>query len=68
MTIIPRPEWYFLSLFQFVKLGPALFTSILIPAGLLVGLILWPLLDASLRPPTLDDVFLRLTDRKELVT
>ncbi|WP_262058358.1 ATP-binding cassette domain-containing protein [Streptomyces sp. STR69] len=24
-----------------------------------------PLLDASLRPPTLDDVFLRLTDRKE---
>jgi ABC-2 type transport system ATP-binding protein len=31
-----------------------------------------PLLDASLRPPTLDDVFLRLTggrtDRKELVT
>jgi ABC-2 type transport system ATP-binding protein len=31
-----------------------------------------PLLDASLRPPTLDDVFLRLTggrtDRKEFVT
>ncbi|WP_151479512.1 ATP-binding cassette domain-containing protein [Streptomyces albicerus] len=27
-----------------------------------------PLLDASLRPPTLEDVFLRLTDRKELVT
>ncbi|MGR6969469.1 ATP-binding cassette domain-containing protein [Streptomyces cynarae] len=26
-----------------------------------------PLLDASLRPPTLDDVFLRLTDSKELV-
>ncbi|WP_406461471.1 ATP-binding cassette domain-containing protein [Streptomyces sp. NBC_01622] len=24
-----------------------------------------PLLDASMRPPTLDDVFLRLTDRKE---
>jgi len=50
VTIIPRPEWYFLSLFQFVKLGPALLTSILIPAGLLVGLILWPLLDASLGP------------------
>ena len=27
-----------------------------------------PLLDASMRPPTLDDVFLRLTDSKELVT
>ncbi|MFD4262445.1 ATP-binding cassette domain-containing protein [Streptomyces sp. NPDC058534] len=26
-----------------------------------------PLVDASLRPPTLDDVFLRLTDSKELV-
>ncbi|MFI6406420.1 ATP-binding cassette domain-containing protein [Streptomyces sp. NPDC050548] len=26
-----------------------------------------PLLDASMRPPTLDDVFLRLTDRKEVV-
>ncbi|MFF6778261.1 ATP-binding cassette domain-containing protein [Streptomyces sp. NPDC012637] len=25
-----------------------------------------PILDASLRPPTLDEVFLRLTDRKEL--
>ncbi len=28
-AIIPRPEWYFLSLFQFAKLGPALLTSIL---------------------------------------
>jgi ABC-2 type transport system ATP-binding protein len=27
-----------------------------------------PLLDASMRPPTLDDVFLRLTDSKEPVT
>jgi len=50
VATIPRPEWYFLSLFQFVKLGPALLTSILVPAGLLIGLILWPLLDASLGP------------------
>ncbi len=49
-AIIPRPEWYFLSLFQFVKLGPALLTSILIPAALVIGLIFWPLFDASLGP------------------
>ena len=46
VVAIPRPEWYFLSLFQFVKLGPALVTSILIPAGVVVGLIFWPLIDA----------------------
>jgi quinol-cytochrome oxidoreductase complex cytochrome b subunit len=50
VSVIPRPEWYFLSLFQFVKLGPALLTSILIPAALVVGLVFWPLLDARLGP------------------
>ena len=49
-TVIPRPEWYFLSLFQFVKLGPPLLTSILIPGAILIGLIFWPLLDAALGP------------------
>lgn len=49
-AIIPRPEWYFLSLFQFVKLGPALVTSILIPAALVIGLVFWPLIDAGLGP------------------
>lgn len=49
-AIIPRPEWYFLSLFQFVKLGPALLTSIVVPSVLVIGLIFWPLLDASLGP------------------
>ena len=47
---IPRPEWYFHSLFQFVKLGPALLTSIVVPAALVIGLVFWPLLDASLGP------------------
>ena len=50
VVAIPRPEWYFLSLFQFVKLGPALVTSILVPAGVVAGLISWPLIDARLGP------------------
>jgi quinol-cytochrome oxidoreductase complex cytochrome b subunit len=46
----PRPEWYFLSLFQFVKLGPALVTSIVVPTALVIGLIFWPLIEAQLGP------------------
>jgi quinol-cytochrome oxidoreductase complex cytochrome b subunit len=49
-VVVPRPEWYFLALFQFVKLGPALLTSILIPGALVVGLIFWPVIDAKLGP------------------
>lgn len=45
-AIIPRPEWYFLALFQFAKLGPALLTTILVPTLLVAGLVFWPLLDA----------------------
>ncbi len=49
-AIIPRPEWYFLALFQLAKLGPALLTTILVPAALVLGLIVWPLLDSGLGP------------------
>ena len=49
-SAVPRPEWYFLSLFQFVKLGPALITSIVVPLGLVIGLLLWPLIDARFGP------------------
>lgn len=49
-AIIPRPEWYFLALFQFAKLGPALVTTILVPAVLVLGLILWPLIDVRVGP------------------
>jgi quinol-cytochrome oxidoreductase complex cytochrome b subunit len=44
-VIVPRPEWYFLALFQLVKLGPALVTSMLIPLLLVVALVFWPLID-----------------------
>jgi quinol-cytochrome oxidoreductase complex cytochrome b subunit len=50
LTLIPRPEWYFLSLFQFAKLGPGLVTTIVIPAAVIATLIFWPLLDAQLGP------------------
>ena len=49
-SAVPRPEWYFLSLFQFVKLGPALITSILVPLVLVAGLVFWPVLDAWVGP------------------
>ena len=51
-VIIPLPEWYFLALFQFAKLGPALITKLLVPAALFLALILWPLLDVRLGPGT----------------
>jgi len=49
-AVIPRPEWYFLALFQFAKLGPALITTILVPTLLVLGLVFWPLLDSSVGP------------------
>ena len=49
-AIAPRPEWYFLALFQFAKLGPALLTTILVPTALVLGLVMWPVLDAWLGP------------------
>ena len=47
---IPRPDWYFLFLFQFLKLGPELVMSQVIP-GIVVGaLVLFPFIDAIAGP------------------
>ncbi len=47
---IPRPDWYFLFLFQFLKLGPELIMSQVIP-GIVVGaLILFPFIDGIAGP------------------
>ena len=47
---IPRPDWYFLFLFQFLKLGPELVMSQVIP-GIVVGaLILFPFIDGIAGP------------------
>ncbi|HEY1421573.1 MAG TPA: hypothetical protein VGG90_12810 [Candidatus Dormibacteraeota bacterium] len=48
---VAHPDWYFLFLFQLLKLGPALLTSIVIPVGAVLGLLAWPLIDARLGPP-----------------
>jgi quinol-cytochrome oxidoreductase complex cytochrome b subunit len=47
---IPRPDWYFLFLFQFLKLGPELVMSQVIP-GIVVGaFLLFPFIDAIAGP------------------
>ncbi|MGH7902782.1 MAG: hypothetical protein ACREPA_01485 [Candidatus Dormibacteraceae bacterium] len=47
-VVIPRPDWYFLFLFQFLKLGPELLMSIVIPPVIAIGLLLWPFIDRIL--------------------
>src|SRR5450756_1928568 len=43
---IPRPDWYFLFLFQFIKLGPELLMSIIIPTIAFIGPRVWPFIGA----------------------
>jgi quinol-cytochrome oxidoreductase complex cytochrome b subunit len=47
---IPRPDWYFLFLFQFLKLGPELIMSLVIPPIVVVALLIFPFLDSALGP------------------
>jgi quinol-cytochrome oxidoreductase complex cytochrome b subunit len=43
---IPRPDWYFLFLFQMLKLGNELVMSLVIPPVIVGVLLLWPFIDA----------------------
>ena len=43
---VPRPDWYFLFLFQFLKLGPELIMSLVIPPVVVGVLLLWPFIDS----------------------
>lgn len=47
---IPRPDWYFLFLFQFLKLGPELIMSLVIPPVVVGALLLFPFLDSIFGP------------------
>jgi quinol-cytochrome oxidoreductase complex cytochrome b subunit len=47
---IPRPDWYFLFLFQFLKLGPEFIMSIVIPPVVVIALLLFPFIDALIGP------------------
>ncbi len=44
-VVLPRPDWYFLFLFQFLKLGNELLMSIIVPTVVVLVLLAWPLLD-----------------------
>jgi quinol-cytochrome oxidoreductase complex cytochrome b subunit len=47
---IPRPDWYFLFLFQLIKLGNELLMSVVIPTVAVVVLIVWPFIDSIVGP------------------
>ena len=47
---IPRPDWYFLFLFQFIKLGPELLMSVVIPTVAFICFLVWPFIDAGFGP------------------
>jgi quinol-cytochrome oxidoreductase complex cytochrome b subunit len=47
---IPRPDWYFLFLFQFLKLGPELVMSLVIPPIVVGALLIFPFLDSAFGP------------------
>jgi quinol-cytochrome oxidoreductase complex cytochrome b subunit len=49
-TTIPRPDWYFLFLFQFLKLGNELVFSLVIPPIVIGALLLFPFIDAGIGP------------------
>jgi quinol-cytochrome oxidoreductase complex cytochrome b subunit len=49
-TTIPRPDWYFLFLFQFLKLGNELVFSLVIPPIVILVLLLFPFLDSAIGP------------------
>jgi quinol-cytochrome oxidoreductase complex cytochrome b subunit len=45
-VVLPRPDWYFLWLFQMLKLGPELIMSLVVPPLIIVVILLWPFIDA----------------------
>jgi quinol-cytochrome oxidoreductase complex cytochrome b subunit len=47
---IPRPDWYFLFLFQLLKLGPELIMSLVIPPIVIGAFLVFPFIDAGFGP------------------
>jgi hypothetical protein len=50
LVIIPRPDWYFLFLFEFLKTGPEIITALVIPPLILIYLLLFPFIDQGIGP------------------
>jgi quinol-cytochrome oxidoreductase complex cytochrome b subunit len=44
-VVLPRPDWYFLWLFQMLKLGPELIMSFIVPPLIILALLFWPFID-----------------------
>jgi quinol-cytochrome oxidoreductase complex cytochrome b subunit len=51
-VVLPRPDWYFLFLFQFLKIPilPEWIMALVIPPGVVLALLLWPFIDAIIGP------------------
>ncbi|HEX6488032.1 MAG TPA: hypothetical protein VF137_04030 [Candidatus Dormibacteraeota bacterium] len=47
-VVIPRPDWYFLFLFQALKLGNEFVVNFLIVPAIVTGLLVWPFVDKIL--------------------
>ena len=46
----PRPDWYFLFLYQFLKLGNEVLFAVIIPTVWIVLLLFWPFIDQLAGP------------------
>ena len=49
-VVIPRPDWYFLFLFEFLKTGPEIITALVIPPLILIWLLVFPFTDQIIGP------------------
>jgi quinol-cytochrome oxidoreductase complex cytochrome b subunit len=49
-VVIPRPDWYFLFLFEFLKTGPEIVTALAIPPLILIWLLVFPFTDQIVGP------------------
>jgi quinol-cytochrome oxidoreductase complex cytochrome b subunit len=47
-VVIPRPDWYFLFLFQALKLANEFVINFLVVPAIVVGLLVWPFIDKIL--------------------
>src|SRR5918911_643021 len=52
-VVIPRPDWYFLFLFQFLKIPilPEWIMALVIPPAILFMLLIFPFIDGLIGPP-----------------